>query len=193
MWDLEAQDPGGGTLHWRGVLDGTRRLAFGEVAAAWRADAAFRSFWAARVAGVRGAAYCWECPPVTGATLSRPFECVFVQSPSLARMAPEPAAFAEHFPRGARVATFANLGGDAVLVAPAPGGEDTDFTHLAAFARSAPQALQDELWEAVGHALESRTGARPVWLSTAGHGVGWLHVRLDSRPKYYRHLAYARD
>ncbi|MGI9175867.1 MAG: DUF6940 family protein [Rhodothermales bacterium] len=24
-----------------------------------------------------------------------------------------------------------------------------------------------------------------MWLSTAGGGVSWLHVRLDSRPKYY--------
>ena len=26
---------------------------------------------------------------------------------------------------------------------------------------------------------------RPVWLSTEGSGVPWLHVRMDSRPKYY--------
>lgn len=192
MWELEARDSGGGTLHWSGVLHATRRLEFGEVAAAWRANAAFRAFWAAQVAGVGGAGYCWECPPVTDATLSRPFECVFVQSPSLARMAPEPAAFAEHFGPGADVATFASLGGDAVLVAPAPGAEGGDYAHLAAFARSAPQELQEALWEAVGRALAARIGTRPVWLSTAGHGVGWLHVRLDSRPKYYRHLAYAR-
>ena len=36
-------------------------------------------------------------------------------------------------------------------------------------------------------ALLQRLGARPVWLSTAGGGVDWLHVRLDDRPKYYRH------
>ena len=32
---------------------------------------------------------------------------------------------------------------------------------------------------------------RPTWLSTEGSGVPWLHVRLDSRPKYYHHAAYA--
>ncbi len=30
----------------------------------------------------------------------------------------------------------------------------------------------------------------PVWLSTAGAGVSWLHVRLDDRPKYYGHGPY---
>ena len=33
--------------------------------------------------------------------------------------------------------------------------------------------------------MARRVGARPVWLSTAGAGVSWLHVRLDDRPKYY--------
>jgi len=27
-------------------------------------------------------------------------------------------------------------------------------------------------------------------LSTAGMGVYWLHVRLDTRPKYYQHTPY---
>src|SRR2546421_5679118 len=34
------------------------------------------------------------------------------------------------------------------------------------------------LWEAVGAAMERRLSAKPVWLSTAGAGVSWLHVRL---------------
>jgi hypothetical protein len=46
------------------------------------------------------------------------------------------------------------------------------------------------VWQAVGDALLARVAADPVWLSTAGLGVSWLHVRLDSRPKYYRHVPY---
>ena len=37
---------------------------------------------------------------------------------------------------------------------------------------------------------EVRIGPLPVWLSTAGGGVDWLHMRLDERPKYYRHLPW---
>jgi len=36
----------------------------------------------------------------------------------------------------------------------------------------------------------ARLSDRPLWISTAGMGVNWLHVRLDSRPKYYRHAPY---
>ncbi len=35
-----------------------------------------------------------------------------------------------------------------------------------------------------------RIGEAPMWLSTAGAGVPWLHVRLEDRPKYYGHAAY---
>ncbi|MFO1021395.1 MAG: hypothetical protein U0903_11970 [Planctomycetales bacterium] len=31
---------------------------------------------------------------------------------------------------------------------------------------------------------------KPVWLSTAGAGVPWLHVHLDDQPKYYSHAPY---
>jgi hypothetical protein len=33
-------------------------------------------------------------------------------------------------------------------------------------------------------------GTAPVWVSTAGMGVSWLHVRLDNRPKYYGYKPY---
>ena len=31
---------------------------------------------------------------------------------------------------------------------------------------------------------------QPLWVSTCGLGVYWLHVRLDSFPKYYRYAPY---
>ncbi len=36
----------------------------------------------------------------------------------------------------------------------------------------------------------ARLNSKPVWLSTAGAGVSWLHVRLDDKPKYYGHAPY---
>jgi hypothetical protein len=99
-------------------------------------------------------------------------------------------AFAEHFRPDRSVVTFDNLGGDAMLIAPCPGGERSNYSHLASFVATAPAPQQDALWQAVGRAMEKRIGARPLWVSTAGLGVAWLHVRLDDRPKYYRHAPY---
>lgn len=190
MWSLDAAQPDAGTHRWAAVAAASGRLTRADVAAAWASDARFRAFWSVSLKTVPFAAYCWECPPMSERNLGEPFECVFVSSPSLARMGQDPGAFAEHFDGSGDVAAFDNLGGDAWLVAPLPEGGRADFAHLAAFTATASAARQDALWRAVGAALEARVGPRPLWLSTAGHGVAWLHVRLDSRPKYYRHAAY---
>jgi hypothetical protein len=46
------------------------------------------------------------------------------------------------------VATFANLGGDALLVAPAPQGPPAAYARLAAFAQQATMSQQYALWQA---------------------------------------------
>ncbi len=191
MWSLDSVELDRGTQCWRGVAKAGRKLTFEEVWRAWQSDVVFRAFWVASLGAVAFDAYCWECPPVSDLNRSRPFECVFVSSPSLARMPQDPADFAEHFRPGCSVASFENLGGDAMLVAPCPEHQG-DFAHLASFTATASPARQDALWQAVGEAMEARISTDPTWLSTAGHGVAWLHVRLDSRPKYYRYSEYTR-
>jgi uncharacterized protein DUF6940 len=191
MWRIDRRKAGLDAAHWKVCRDDGSVLSFQAQCAAWRLDAAFRSFWVASLRDIPFDAFAWECPPVTAETFAREFECVFVSSPMLAGMPPDSAAFAEHFRPDSSVVTFKNLGGDAVLVAPSPGGPGSDFSHLASFTATAPAAQQDALWQAVGDAMDKRIGLRPVWLSTAGLGVAWLHVRLDDRPKYYRHMPYA--
>jgi hypothetical protein len=137
------------------------------------------------------AAYRWETPPNTSRTANRAFEFVLLDSPGLASN-PAPEAFAEHFRRSSSqsVIDFPNLGGDAILVVPCPNGPQSDYGHLAAFLREAPEEQKHALWSRVGTVTTHRLGAAPVWLSTAGAGVSWLHVRLDNRPKYYGYRPY---
>lgn len=85
---------------------------------------------------------------------------------------------------------FPNLRGDALLVVPSPRTGNDAYGHLAAFLRHAPHQQLDEFWPVVSTAVKSRLGDHPLWLSTAGGGVAWLHVRLDSRPKYYGYSPY---
>lgn len=85
---------------------------------------------------------------------------------------------------------FPNLGKDAILVVPCPRGSPSAYGHLAAFVRQAPKDQTHALWALVGDAMVQRLGTKPVWLSTAGAGVSWLHVRLDDSPKYYGHAPY---
>ncbi|MBX9622689.1 MAG: hypothetical protein K2X82_02635 [Gemmataceae bacterium] len=168
----------------------TRPATVADVIRGWQTDAGFRPLFNALLADVPFAAFRWETPAVTAANLTRPFECVVLNAPGLART-PDPEAFADHFAGAVDgVTVFANLGGDAVLVVPCPAADPSAYGHLAAFVRLAPEAQRDALWRAVGGEMVRRVGATPVWLSTAGAGVPWLHVRLDDRPKYYGHGPY---
>jgi hypothetical protein len=167
-------------------------LRYGEAVTLWRTDATFCDFFNQLLAAAPFTAYFWETPSVTRETVDRPFEFVLVDSPRLVAVRPDVGAFAEHFtPAGEpSVVTFANISGDAVLVAPCPRGPLDVYPHLAAFARGGPLAQQQALWRRVGEAVAERLSDRPLWLSTSGMGVYWLHVRLDSRPKYYNWRPY---
>jgi hypothetical protein len=166
-----------------------RVATFEEVIRGWQADPVFRSLFNALLADAPFASFRWETPCVTAATATRPFECVLLDSPELERP-PEPEAFAEHYSAEVDVVCFANLSGDAVLIVPCPLAEPCTYKHLAAFARLAPETQRQSLWQSVGEAMAGRVGVKPVWLSTAGAGVSWLHVRLDDRPKYYGYGPY---
>jgi hypothetical protein len=166
--------------------------SYAQVLRSWRDDAEFRSLFIALLANAPFSAYRWETPPITAATSSRVFEFVVLDSPGLAGN-PSKDAFARHFDSAAMkrgVVEFPNLGNDAILVVPCPQGATSAYGHLAEFVREAPEPQRHALWTLVGEAMERRLGAAPVWLSTAGAGVPWLHVRLDDRPKYYGYGAY---
>lgn len=166
-------------------------VSYAEVLRRWQHDGVFRSFFTAVLADAPFPAFRWETPPVTTATADRDFEFALLNSPGLERK-PDPSAFAEHFGETARgdVIEFPNLGRDAIMVVPCPRGPLAAYAHLAAFVRKAPEPQRHMLWELVGDAMIRRLGSAPVWLSTAGADVAWLHVRLDDRPKYYGHGLY---
>jgi hypothetical protein len=166
-------------------------VSFADILQRWQTDGDFRSFFIRLLADSPFSAFRWETPPITTATAQRTFEFVVLDSPEL-EMAPDPKAFAGHLRQDAPhgVVEFPNLGKDAILIVPCPIGPHADYAHLGAYVRQAPEPQKHALWKLVGAAMERRLGARPVWLSTAGAGVSWLHVRLDDRPKYYGYVPY---
>lgn len=191
MWTSRSEQMAGGR-QLRIVLEfGGSSVAYAEVLRCWQEDAAFRTLFLSLLSEAPFAAFRWETPPITTATANRPFEFVLLDSPGLAAH-PDANAFAEHFTNSANggVIAFPNLGRDAILIVPCPLGPPSSYGHLAAFIREAPEAQKHALWERVGAAMQNRLGNKPVWLSTAGAGVSWLHVRLDDRPKYYGYSPY---
>ncbi|MEM9451116.1 MAG: hypothetical protein AAGA75_21620 [Cyanobacteria bacterium P01_E01_bin.6] len=166
-------------------------LSYRDVLHHWQHHDAFRSFFINLLAASPFPAFRWETPPMTRAIAHRPFECVLLDSPDLIRKA-DVHTFADYFHPTSQpsIIEFPNLGNDAWLVVPCPETSPSAYGHLGTFIRQAPEQQKHTLWQVVGAAMEHRLGTTPIWLSTAGGGVSWLHVRLDDRPKYYGYAPY---
>lgn len=173
------------------IRSGSRDLSFREVIQLWRTSGTFRDFYLALLVNVTFSAIFWETPAMTRATLDQRYRFVCVHAPSLARISEDRYTFSEHFQRGTPggVVTFGNLGGDSKLIAPVP-AEGRDFAHLASFVRSAEREQAHELLRSMAVEVERTLDDRPLWLSTSGLGVFYLHIRLDRRPKYYTYAPY---
>lgn len=109
---------------------------------------------------------------------------------------------------------FQNLGGDATLVAPLDWSSMSSWSsssssnsnngnnmygHLAAFVRGAAPKQVHQMWKLVAQTLQHKLllveeppkkRMEPLWFSTAGTGVAWLHFRLEDTPKYYSFQAF---
>jgi hypothetical protein len=193
MWSV-VSETGSDRRLVRFVLDsGGAPLRFSDVLGLMRDSAPFREFFSVELASAPFRAFRWETPPVTAASVDRAFECVLIDSPDLSDSA-DALAFSRHFDRSPSedVVVFPNLAHDATLVVPRPIASPAAYPHLAAFLRAAPSRQQHALWAAVGGAMAQQIGSDPIWLNTAGGGVPWLHVRVDTSPKYYRHGPYRR-
>lgn len=168
-------------------------LTWHQVIEGWCQETDFRTFTTQILQGSAYHAFFWETPPLTPESLHQPWAFVLVDAPMLAKVAPNPQPFAPYLQQSdLSVAVFPNLGGDATLIAPCALGARSTYTHLANFVRQAPSDQIDRLWRVLGTTLNdsSKTLTTPLWVSTSGLGVYWLHIRLDNRPKYYTHTAY---
>jgi len=167
-------------------------LSFKSVIRLWKQESDFRAFFNGLLADAPFDSFRWETPCVTERTTDRNFEFVLLRCDELSRPV-DTKTFAKHFNDQLPVVAFDNLGSNAVLVVPCPVGVIECYGHLAAFVRGAPVQQWHQLWISVAEALERRISDRPVWLSTAGMGVSWLHLRLDDRPKYYGYRPFREE
>ncbi len=174
------------------ILSDNKQITYSEVIELWQHDRTFRSFFISLLAKCEFSAYFWETPPITKSTVHNSFEFILADSPKLATVSTNPNSFKQYFKsaRAEEVITFLNLGKDALLVVPLPTGEIYPYPHLASFVREAPTSQVHSLWQTVGKAIAQNLQEKPIWVSTSGLGVYWLHVRLDSYPKYYTYYPY---
>jgi len=196
MWTFQQKILKSDRIYQFSLLQNHKPITYSQVISLWQHDKAFRNFWLEFLANIQMEAYFWETPPITKSSCDRLFECVIIDSPQLAHAKPDFNSFKQHFQTATQaVVTFENLRGDALLVAPCPTTNTSGYPHLASFIINSSQSQKHLLWQTVGYKFQQYldnlvNDEQPVWLSTSGLGVYWLHIRLDSIPKYYRFRPY---
>ena len=167
----------------------TRPVSYDTVLKLWESDSEFILWFSQQLAQSPFEAFRWETPVLTQETRNRDFECVLVDAPRFVTRRTHRDAFSQYFNQEL-VVSFPNLSGDGLMIVPCPTIEEDIYGHLASVLRHAPEDQIIALWKEVGARARQSLNDRPKWLNTAGGGVAWLHVRLDSRPKYYHYMPY---
>jgi hypothetical protein len=192
MWEAKSKVVDN-SIHKISLFKGESQLSYEEVIGYWRENSNFRNFYFSVLCASPFDAFFWENPPVTKSNVGQAYEFVLVDSPQLARVNADPSPFQERFnsnPLSQSVLAFENLGRDAELIVPRPVTTQNIYVHFASFARSAPENQKHDLFTTMANSLSNRINSKPTWVSTSGPGVYWLHIRLDTRPKYYSYQPY---
>lgn len=150
----------------------------------------FREFLTEVLKSSPYASFFFEVKPLNSHTLNDIFECVLVNAPVLSTLTANNAAFRSYFKQGEYVTSFFNLNQDARLVVPVSLNNALNYSHISQFLNNAPRQQINVFWQKVGEEIKTCISDQLIWVSTSGLGVHWLHLRIDSMPKYYHYLPY---
>lgn len=95
-------------------------------------------------------------------------------------------SFKNKFKEKCKVVSFKNLSGDSTLIVPCP-DVNKNYAHLYLFNLNAKNKKKKLLWKKVSQEINNIIKSdknKLIYLNTHGFGVPYLHIRIDSKPKY---------
>jgi len=147
--------------------------------------------------------YFWETIPFSDRTAGTiGFQFVCLNAPNLEGLQADCTSFGSAH---GQIRVFPSLSRDAVLVVPPDRSADgkevkkyASHSQISTFLRDVDSTERLRLFQELGRTLQvhvidqagnfSMLGPTvPVWVNTEGSGVPWLHLRIDTRPKYYHY------
>ena len=82
--------------------------------------------------------------------------------------------------------SFYNLDKTSLLIIPYP-RKNKNFSTLKKFIDNSSKLQQKKFWMLVSESISIMLKKHnKIWVSTHGLGVSYLHVRIDTKPKYYK-------
>lgn len=157
---------------------------------------AFRETLITALRNIHFPAFFWEFNPVSPASSEHlQVQFAVIHCKALENVEVESSSFKEHIrqakERGMSTAVFSNFAGDSELIIPVANTGGEFLSHIASFINHAPDEIIHEFLIKVGERIEQKLSNKmeksPLWLSTSGLGVYYLHMRIDPRPKYYNY------
>lgn len=169
------------------------QISYSSVLGLWESDERFRNFFTNILKECPFDAFRWETPPIKSETIDRPFEFVLHDAAFFVNRTTDSKTFSKYFAADLDndgIVVFKSLGKDSTLIVPTIQSAEDIYGHFASFLRNAPTNQIHALWKTIATIVKQAISDSYIWLNTAGGGVAWLHIRLDSRPKYYSHTSY---
>jgi len=187
---IEIKGQNENTVRFR-LKKGDQNLSFEEVFKLWKSNSAFVNFYTDELIKLDYKAFYWEHPAIKKEFLEKRYECILQRSKPLEHLPSNESAFKEHIHSVDQVVDFMNLGKNARLVVPTKRTDKEIYNHLGKFMRLAENEQVIEVFKRIGTTMfEEIEKEKLIWLNTAGLGVIWLHIRMDTRPKYYKTKKY---
>ncbi len=173
------------------ILEDDKPLSFRQVFNYWKESKEFVDFYVSLINSFKYLAFYWEQPGLTSNYLDYKYEFILKPSPRLDKRNVNEKAFSKYLDLEDDVVIFDNLGKNAKLVVPTKKQDAETYKHISRFLRSAPINQVHDLFKKIGQIIFTEISDKDmIWLNTAGLGVIWLHVRLDTVPKYYKTKPY---
>lgn len=166
-------------------------LTFNEVFNLWESNPNFIQFYVSELRNMGLDAFYWEHPALKTIFLENNYECIIQRSIPLETKEINENAFSDYIYKNEQVVDFMNLGKNARLVIPTKQSEKSIYNHLGKFINYATEEQIIAVFQRVGQKIKEEIEKKEtIWLNTAGLGIIWLHIRLDTKPKYYKTKQY---
>ena len=127
----------------------------------------------------------WETKPITN--LNDDYKEIFIENSILSKLKQNYSSFEEHIKKSKNkyVTSFYNLSKTSLLIIPIP-KINKNFATLKDFTDNASITQKKEFWKYVSKKIKEFSSKNDkIYVSTHGLGVSYLHIRLDTIPKYY--------
>jgi hypothetical protein len=126
--------------------------------------------------------------PINATNLNDPY--FFIASKTIfPNIDADPSSFKSKFllhADGQVTAVFPNLGKDCILIVPYPRGHYQGFLHLKQYIQKSDLISRDDFWKNIGAVSKQLlSDGKTIYLKTHGHGVHYVHFRIQINNKYY--------